>query len=530
MTRFRVPVDAKTADWPRKVSQAITQLQNDTIVGGSVTSVAATVPTGFDIAGSPITSTGTLAVTFTAGYSLPTDATQANWTTAYGWGDHSAAGYLDAADIGASVQAYDAGLTDIAGLAVTDGNIIVGDGANWVAESGATARTSLGLTIGTDVQAYDAVLADLAGLTLAQGEVLYYNGTNLVNLAVGTSGQVLQTNGAGANPSWATPSAGLSDADYGDITVSGSGTVMTIDNAELQDIIGTTFAAGDILYHDGTDLQNLAKGTDDQVLTLASGLPSWADAVGGSGGGWQGGCLVYRSTQETGVNYTTAAAIPWNSTYSTEAYDSDGYHDPSTNPSRLTVPTGVTKVRVSGAVHTGSVTSDLIQILLLQKNGASFPGSAQIRKQEANTSPGIGAVSAIVDVTAGDYFEMLLQLTGDTSASLETNNTWFMIEDLTPKNDNGLVDVVEKSAAYTALTTDDVILCDCTSAGFTITLPAAASSEGVQLHIKKIDSSSNVLTIDGNASETIDGATTQTTSTQYDSFTIVCDGTEWWIL
>ncbi len=33
----------------------------------------------------------------------------------------------------------------IASLAVTDSNIIVGNGTNWVAESGATARTSLGL-------------------------------------------------------------------------------------------------------------------------------------------------------------------------------------------------------------------------------------------------------------------------------------------------------------------------------------------------------------------------------------------------
>jgi|TARA_R110000824_G_scaffold117416_2_gene269391 hypothetical protein len=36
-------------------------------------------------------------------------------------------------------------LQDVAGLAVTDGNIIVGNGSNFVAESGATARTSLGL-------------------------------------------------------------------------------------------------------------------------------------------------------------------------------------------------------------------------------------------------------------------------------------------------------------------------------------------------------------------------------------------------
>ena len=47
--------------------------------------------------------------------------------------------------IGTNVQAYDAGLADIAGLAVTNGNFIVGDGSNWVAETGATARTSLGL-------------------------------------------------------------------------------------------------------------------------------------------------------------------------------------------------------------------------------------------------------------------------------------------------------------------------------------------------------------------------------------------------
>ncbi len=66
--------------------------------------------------------------------------------------------------VGTNVQAYDAQLADIAALAVTNGNFIVGDGANWVAESGATARTSLGLTIGTHVQAYDAALASVSGL------------------------------------------------------------------------------------------------------------------------------------------------------------------------------------------------------------------------------------------------------------------------------------------------------------------------------------------------------------------------------
>ena len=58
--------------------------------------------------------------------------------------------------IGTNVQAHSAKLVDIAALAVTDSNIIVGNGSTWVAETGATARTSLGLGIGADVMAYEA--------------------------------------------------------------------------------------------------------------------------------------------------------------------------------------------------------------------------------------------------------------------------------------------------------------------------------------------------------------------------------------
>lgn len=61
---------------------------------GSVTSVAMSVPTGFSISGSPITSSGTLSLRFASGYSLPTTAKQSNWDTAYGWGNHASAGYM----------------------------------------------------------------------------------------------------------------------------------------------------------------------------------------------------------------------------------------------------------------------------------------------------------------------------------------------------------------------------------------------------------------------------------------------------
>ena len=54
--------------------------------------------------------------------------------------------------IGTNVQAYDAQLADVAGLAVTDGGFIVGNGSNFVLETGATARTSIGAqTLATDL-------------------------------------------------------------------------------------------------------------------------------------------------------------------------------------------------------------------------------------------------------------------------------------------------------------------------------------------------------------------------------------------
>jgi hypothetical protein len=61
--------------------------------GGTVTSVAMSVPTGLTVSGSPITTDGTLAVSYTAGYAIPTTASQTNWNTAYSWGNHASAGY-----------------------------------------------------------------------------------------------------------------------------------------------------------------------------------------------------------------------------------------------------------------------------------------------------------------------------------------------------------------------------------------------------------------------------------------------------
>lgn len=96
--------------------------------GGTVTSVGMNMPTGFSVSGSPITTSGTIQVAFANGYSLPTTAKQAQWDAAYGWGDHSQAGYGTVKSVGLTVPtgfvASNTPITD-------QGNIVVGFQAGY---------------------------------------------------------------------------------------------------------------------------------------------------------------------------------------------------------------------------------------------------------------------------------------------------------------------------------------------------------------------------------------------------------------
>ena len=83
-----------------------------------------------------------------------------------------------------------------------------------------------------------------------------------------------------------------------------------------------------------------------------------------------------------------------------------------------------------------------------------------------------------------------------------------------------------RTTAYTATDTDYLI--DCTSGTFTVTLPASSGRTGRILIIK--NSGAGTITVDGNASETIDGATTYSLSAQWATVQIMCDGSNWKII
>lgn len=82
---------------------------------------------------------------------------------------------------------------------------------------------------------------------------------------------------------------------------------------------------------------------------------------------------------------------------------------------------------------------------------------------------------------------------------------------------------------YTATSQDFLIGVTDTSAPRTITLPAASGLAGKQIIIKDESgaAATNNITIDGNASESIDGAATALISTNYGALRLYCDGSNW---
>ncbi len=75
-----------------------------------------------------------------------------------------------------------------------------------------------------------------------------------------------------------------------------------------------------------------------------------------------------------------------------------------------------------------------------------------------------------------------------------------------------------------------LLLVNAGAAPVTVNLPAAAAHRNRVLNIKKTDSTANAVTIDGNGAETIDGAATTTLTTQWQSKTLLCDGTTWFLI
>lgn len=158
----------------------------------------------------------------------------------------------------------------------------------------------------------------------------------------------------------------------------------------------TLTTTGDTLYASAANtLARLGIGTTGQVLTVSGGLPTWSTPASGS----FVGVKVTKSADQT-IASATEAQITWNQ----EEFDTNAFHDNSTNNSRLTVPTGQGGYyRIYAEMQWANTSSTARKIIAVYLNGAV----TQIGTFETGS---IGFPSCVVSFTqnlaAGDYIQL----------------------------------------------------------------------------------------------------------------------------
>lgn len=137
--------------------------------------------------------------------------------------------------------------------------------------------------------------------------------------------------------------------------------------------------------------------------------------------------LITLATTQT-VTGAGAGGVP----FDTEQYDDASFYS-SGQPTRFTVPAGVSRVRVGCSVVLNNIDTGLTARATIAKNASlNYPGAPIGTASHGGSAqqPRICLASGQLPVVEGDYFEVSVQVAGETSyevvGSARTN---FWIED-----------------------------------------------------------------------------------------------------
>jgi hypothetical protein len=179
-----------------------------------------------------------------------------------------------------------------------------------------------------------------------------------------------------------------------------------------------TTTTGDIIYASAANTPaRLGIGSTDQVLKVSSGIPAWG-AVPATTPTFVG-TVLRRSTNQTISNATLTAVA-----FTQETLDTNGFHDNSTNNTRVTIPSGYAGkyMFIWNQVWTSNSTGYRKANLYL--NGASTSQLFSVAAANGDQTSATGTVTFSASV--GDYFEVyVIQNSGGNLDMID--NSYFQV-------------------------------------------------------------------------------------------------------
>ena len=162
-------------------------------------------------------------------------------------------------------------------------------------------------------------------------------------------------------------------------------------------------------------LVNFSAGTKDVFLTAHTGVVGFQGALVKLTGDW--------SHASSGASLT----IDWDA----EEYDYGGWHDNSTNNDRLTVPAGVSRIRLSLLVGWDSNATGNRYVVGL-KDAAGAYGLPRYSWDATGLDFQNTIHGAVVDVVEGNYFTVSCYQNSGGTRTIESDYSWFAIEKVGP--------------------------------------------------------------------------------------------------
>jgi hypothetical protein len=221
----------------------------------------------------------------------------------------------------------------------------------------------------------------------------------------------------------ATVDSGLSKVEYGQEVASSPG---GSDEDFYANTVGnvTTDSISEETTDNGVDIDGvLCK--DSEVTADLKGNADTATKIVFRG------CSVYLTTSQS-IPHNTLTAIDFASGVSSEDYDTSSIHDPTANSTRLTVPTGVTRIKLFANIPYASNSTGNRQVQIWKNGAAGDIYFVDNIDAMATSGTNVFISTPTVTVAGGDYFELYaFQTSGgalDADGVGAGNRTYFAME------------------------------------------------------------------------------------------------------